>query len=101
MTNSIKKTWYDNAWRTGMRLSRPAHDYVRYIKMLGIKTPGTAQQEIGETMLSLREWRSLFELSGFKIERVGYDLGRSWMKLFTWAIPIRFTYQFVFLLRKK
>jgi cyclopropane fatty-acyl-phospholipid synthase-like methyltransferase len=64
------------------------------------KTKGTKQSEIDEKLYSLNDWITIFEQNNFNIEKVTYDLGRSWMKLFIWLIPLKYTYQFIFVLSK-
>ena len=77
---------------------------------------GTEQQEISETLRTLSEWKQLFTKAGFKIERISQD---NWIRTNTpitlnkglarfcknvvkraiWSVlPLRYTYQFVFVL---
>lgn len=80
---------------------------------------GTSQQDINEELLGLREWRALFEREGFAIERVvadrwhavkwrypgRADVGKRILGMVlepVWRlIPLRWQYQFVFLLRTR
>jgi cyclopropane fatty-acyl-phospholipid synthase-like methyltransferase len=65
------------------------------------KKPGTNQQEIGETLLTLNQWKKLITNRGFSISKITYDKGRGkLMKLLIPLIPLNYTYQFVFLLKK-
>lgn len=76
---------------------------------------GTEQHELQEVVLSLREWRGIFEGNGFEILAVHAD---TWfLKFFphtflgkckrliafvVWfLIPLRYNYQFAFILRKE
>jgi SAM-dependent methyltransferase len=75
---------------------------------------GTAQQDINEHLLSLEEWRRLFRAHGLREQRVLADrwqpvrlgMGKGLRGLVgrvigaLWAlIPLRYEYQFIFLLR--
>jgi len=80
--------------RTKYLVVVPNKDFVGW----RLRKIGTAQVEIGEKMYSLKEWKMLLEAEGFRIDKIRYDRGRSWMKLLMWAIPLRYTYQFVFLM---
>ncbi len=93
----------------------PNKDYFMYLLL---KEEGTSQQEIGETLLSKNEWSEVFVKNGFDVVGVEPD---NWIKnnthiefkngfssffktLTKWlawrVLPIRYTYQFVFLLKK-
>lgn len=75
---------------------------------------GTSQQDISETLLSLGEWTDLFQQNGFIVGRKYRDkalrvfstnspLGiakRITYKLIYLMLPLQFTYQIVFMLRK-
>lgn len=94
----------------------PNEDFVGW-KLLGHQ--GTAQQDINENLLSLREWRRVFERHGMQILDVTADRWHAvrWRKgnrgglgrLLTgplletaWRlVPLRWQYQFVFLLRRR
>lgn len=94
----------------------PNQDFIGW-KLLGHQ--GTAQQDINENLLSLREWRGVFETHGMEIVDVTPDrwhavrwraarrgsparfvtgpvLEAAWR-----LIPLRWQYQFVFLLRRR
>ncbi|MDA2932727.1 methyltransferase domain-containing protein [Acidobacteria bacterium AH-259-D05] len=69
---------------------------------------GTRQREIGEKLLSLPEWVSLFRTGGLRVVRVLRDRGpgivwspwgilRHLLVTSTFLMPLRWTYQFVFL----
>ena len=79
---------------------------------------GTEQRDINEHLLSLKQWKDLFIRNGFDIVLLSQDkwfmkitnilssfnpLGivkRTVDKLFWIMLPLRYTYQFVFILRK-
>ena len=80
---------------------------------------GTEQQEINEQLLSLNEWKNLFEKGGLKIEKIYQDkwhmykinifnslnplsIIKSLILKLTWMVlPLYYTYQFVFICKKK
>jgi len=83
------------------------------------RSKGTEQQDINERLLSMKEWCGFFTGCGLEIERILQDrwwfLNRSrifasanpvqWAKTaaskLKWLIlPLRYTYQFIFILRK-
>jgi len=85
-----------------------------------LRQKGTAQQDINENLLSLAEWRAVFEREGFRILRVVADRwhARRWRvpgaargatRLLSgplleaaWRlVPLRWQYQFVFLLANR
>lgn len=77
----------------------PNKDFI-YWKLKGI--PGTEQQEIGETLHTFKEWKQLVSDAGFKIDKVLSDGGRGGiMKLLMPLIPLKFAYQFIFVMSKK
>ena len=85
-------------------------------KLLGHK--GTSQQDINEALLGLHEWRTLLQETGLAVERIvadrwhamrwrrgaagkgGWLLGAP-LELAWRLIPLRWQYQFVFLLRPR
>lgn len=82
------------------------------------KNKGTHQREIGEELKSLNEWRKIFTGSGFKIIKISADrwptkslpwfysynplkiFKRLFFKLVWLILPLRYTYQFIFLCQK-
>jgi SAM-dependent methyltransferase len=85
-----------------------------------LRQKGTAQQDINENLLSLADWRGVFERAGFRILRVVADRwhARRWRvpgamrgatRLLSgplletaWRlVPLRWQYQFVFLLARR
>ena len=80
---------------------------------------GTEQQEINEQLFSLKEWLSILNRNGFAIQKNLQDkwgahnirifgtkhpkdiLLRMLMKLLWYFMPLRFTYQFIFICIKK
>jgi ubiquinone/menaquinone biosynthesis C-methylase UbiE len=82
-------------------------------------TKGTDQQDINETLLSLKQWKNIFNNEGLEIFKVYQDkwfmkktkiflsaniLGivkRSIYKLIWFFLPLNYAYQFIFILRKK
>lgn len=79
-----------------------------YWKIRGTK--GTKQQDINENLLSLDQWRDVFAGQGLETLRVHQDdwpvrkLGTIKRALFrvVWTfLPLQYTYQFVFVLRKR
>lgn len=79
---------------------------------------GTEQQDINENLLSLKEWKDLFVLEGLEILNIYHDRGiikninlfesknplsimKKIMYMLAWIfIPLNFTYQFIFILKK-
>ena len=67
---------------------------------------GTEQQDINEHLMSLKEWRGLFERNGFSVARVRQDRWparkvRNPLFRLVWALlPLKYAYQFVFILKK-
>ena len=72
---------------------------------------GTQQQAVGEELLSLAEWLNLLAEGGLHVVWVGKDHGpgivwspwgilRHMMIVSTFIMPLRWTYQFVFLCRR-
>ncbi len=80
---------------------------------------GTEQQAINEDLKSLKEWKNLFKQAGFSIQKITQD---NWIrnsltfnakvslfeslkilvkKVIWLVLPLRFTYQFVFVLQKQ
>jgi SAM-dependent methyltransferase len=93
----------------------PNRDFLGYAPL---KQKGTAQQEIKETLLSLAEWRRLFEDAGLRTTHIGIDdwflrapldfspglgnLGRQILRKAALAVsPFHRTYAFVFVCGKK
>jgi len=68
------------------------------------KQKGTEQQDINETLLSLKQWKRIFEKQGLKIESIHQDkwFARGSLKnrIFWKFLPLKYTYQFIFILRK-
>ncbi len=79
---------------------------------------GTEQQEINERLLSLKGWARLFASEGFKVIAIHHDPWFKHMRIFNsynpfvvmkrailWSIwqmiPLKYTYQFVFIMKKK
>ncbi len=87
-----------------------------YWKFTGSK--GTSQQDINEHLLSLEEWTALFAKAGLEVETVRHDtwlmdririfdsfnplrvLRNAVLKSSRLFLPVRHTYQFIFLLKK-
>jgi ubiquinone/menaquinone biosynthesis C-methylase UbiE len=81
--------------------------------------PGTAQQEINEHLLSLEQWKRHFTQNGYEIVDVYQDrwymrkinvfstynplrmVKRAVQKLAWVFVPLNFTYQFIFILKKR
>lgn len=67
------------------------------------KSPGTEQQEINEHLLSLTGWRNLFLQEKLQVLRTYQDkwfARRNMAHKILWTMmPLRWTYQFVFILR--
>lgn len=82
------------------------------------KEKGTAQREIGEKLLSLKEWLKIFQEQGLKIIKIKSDKyptqSLSWFyswnpikifkrlvfKLVWLVLPLNYTYQFIFICQK-
>ncbi len=70
------------------------------------KAKGTEQQDINENLLSLKQWKNLFIQEGLEILKIYQD---RWLmkktniffKLVWGVLPLNYTYQFIFILRKK
>jgi hypothetical protein len=91
----------------------------RYFVWRLSRQPGTQQQDINENLLSLEQWKSLFSANGFEfvtirrdtwpINRVGIFSSanplkiakRSFLRLAWNFLPLKYTYQFVFYLKKR
>jgi hypothetical protein len=70
------------------------------------KSAGTSQQDISETLLSLSEWRRLIEKAGLEVIEVHQDnyhaqKSNPFIRLGWALLPLRYTYQFVFILKVK
>ena len=81
----------------------PNQDFLLW-KIKGV--PGTAQQDINETLLSLAGWRRMIEEAGFEILSTHHDSYHAhksnWLIRLAWAfLPLRFTYQIVFILKAR
>jgi len=81
--------------------------------------PGTAQQEVNENLLSLSQWKNIFINSRFQILNIYQDrwfmknirifsslnplgiISRMIHKLIWIFLPLKYTYQFIFILKKK
>jgi len=82
------------------------------------KTRGTEQQGINENLLSLSQWRDLFVREGLSIAKIYQDswpvkethvfsslnplrVGKRMIYKLIWTLlPLKYTYQFIFVLRK-
>jgi len=66
------------------------------------RSKGTEQQDINETLMSLNRWKNIFTKAGLEVLGVYHDtwLARKIGKLALALLPIRLTYQFVFVLKK-
>jgi len=70
------------------------------------RAKGTEQQDINENLLSLKQWKNLFIQEGLEILKIYQD---RWLMKRTniffklvWAVlPLNYTYQFIFILRKR
>lgn len=80
---------------------------------------GTEQQEINENLLSLKQWKNIFINNGFKILNIYQDrwftkqvnifsaidlfqiFKKVTLKLIWVFMPLNYTYQFIFILRKR
>ena len=67
---------------------------------------GTAQQDISETLLSLTAWRKMIKEAGFEIIAVCPDSFHArksnWLVRLGWFfLPLKYTYQFTFILKVK
>jgi SAM-dependent methyltransferase len=80
---------------------------------------GTEQQNVSETLLSLKQWKNIFDKEGFKILKIYQDkwfmktinifsstdpietLKRVARKLIWAFLPLNYAYQFIFILEKK
>ena len=67
---------------------------------------GTEQQDINENLLSLKQWKDLFIRGGLEVLKVYQDRwfmrkGNIFLKLVWGVLPLNYTYQFVFILKKK
>lgn len=80
---------------------------------------GTEQQEINENLLSLKQWKSIFINNGFEILNIYQDrwftkqvnifsaidlfqiFKKVTLKLIWVFMPLNYTYQFIFILRKR
>jgi 2-polyprenyl-3-methyl-5-hydroxy-6-metoxy-1,4-benzoquinol methylase len=83
------------------------------------KRKGTEQQDINENLLSLKQWKNIFLDNGFKIINIYQDrwfmkknnifssmnlamiIKMFVFKLISVFLPLKYTYQFAFILRKK
>jgi len=92
---------------------------INYLFWISKKRKGTEQQDINENLSSLEQWKRLFLKGGCDIEEIRQDtwfmkrinifssknplgiLKRLLFKLLWFSLPLKFTYQFVFILRKK
>lgn len=85
------------------------------------KNKGTEQMDISETLMSLEQWRDKFTKEGLEVLKIDQDnwyfkepldlsplslrkilrAGKKIIYKFVWLfVPLRYTYQFVFILRK-
>jgi len=80
---------------------------------------GTEQQNVSETLLSLKQWKNIFDKEGFKMLKIYQDkwfmktinifsstdpietLKRVARKLIWAFLPLNYAYQFIFILEKK
>lgn len=79
-----------------------------YWKLIGKK--GTIQQEINENCKSLKEWSRIFHAHNFKITKVDKDMwhadkydnksARLFWTILWKLLPLKFTYNFIFILEK-
>jgi ubiquinone/menaquinone biosynthesis C-methylase UbiE len=94
----------------------PNSNYL-FWKLKGEK--GTDQQDINEHLMSLKEWREMFEKAGLEIENTYQDLWfkksikifsdlnllkitKRFIQKYKWLfLPLNFTYQFIFIMKKK
>lgn len=60
------------------------------------KNKGTHQKDINEQLFSLKEWSQLFEEAGLLIKKISQD---KWKLKGLW-LPLKYTYQFIFILDK-
>ena len=83
------------------------------------RTKGTKQQDINENLLSLKQWKNIFTQEGFEILKIYQDryfmkkinifssknplgiIKRIIYKLVWIFLPLNYTYQFIFIMRKK
>lgn len=70
------------------------------------RDPGTAQQDISETLLSLADWRQMIKEAGFEVISVQPDSFHAhksnWLLRLGWFfLPLKYTYQFTFILKVK
>ena len=112
------------ALREMLRVGKDTCEYMivvpnrSYLPWLISRNPGTQQQDIRETLMTLRGWRSTLEGSGLHIKEIRADrrpLTRTWLRmpgsglrriaravkaLVLRMMPLNFQYQFVFLAAK-
>jgi SAM-dependent methyltransferase len=99
----------------GFCIGVPNSNFVFY-KITG--KPGTAQQDINETLMTDKEWRDLFSKNGFKVIAVKQDkwhgqkirafeslnpvkIAKNIFLKIAWAfLPLNWTYQFIYILKK-
>ncbi len=67
---------------------------------------GTSQQDISETLLSLADWQQMIEAAGFEVVSVHHDSYHAhksnWLVRLAWFfLPLKYTYQFIFILKAK
>jgi ubiquinone/menaquinone biosynthesis C-methylase UbiE len=83
------------------------------------RSKGTLQQDINENLLSLKQWKNLFIKEGLEILKIYQDkwfvkkinifsstnplgiIKRMIYKLVCFFLPLNYTYQFIFILRKR
>jgi ubiquinone/menaquinone biosynthesis C-methylase UbiE len=81
-----------------------------------LEQPGTEQQDINENLLSLKQWGDIFIKNGFKILNIYQDrwpieqihifssanpLGILKRIIYKFFLPLNYTYQFIFILKKR
>lgn len=109
----MKRVAKDNAL---LCIMVPNSNYFRWKKS---DKPGTAQQEINENLLSLKQWKTFFIEEGFKILKIYQDrwfvkgikvfssknpikmAKKAFDKLVWFFLPLNYTYQFIFILEKE
>ena len=111
--SNIQMVGKDNAL---FLLVMPNLDYIGWLKK---KRKGTNQQEMSEALYSLKGWLRILDEAGFKVLKIYKDpfiwrridvfsdlrpiliLKRFLYKFFMKMVPIKYTYQFVFLCKKQ
>jgi SAM-dependent methyltransferase len=103
----------DQGLREMRRVARPGATFClmvpnsRYLFWLMKGRRGTEQQDLNENLMPLNGWKRLFLQNGFEILHVNQDrwfqrTASNPLRRLIWKwMPLRFTYQFIFILKQR